>query len=156
LDDYHLSKKIHPKTDRGANWVWVDLFFYSYISKTQMSCPLYLQHRICGFAHHHFFKGKKGRIGVCSSSSLQRKEGEDLGLLIIISSKERRGGFVFAHHHLFKGKKGRIWVCSSSSLQRKEGEDLGLLIIICSKERRGGFVLCICVFFFLPMSLIIC
>jgi len=31
-------------------------------------------------------------------------------LLIIISSKERRGGFGFAHHHLFKGKKGRICV----------------------------------------------
>ncbi len=95
-------------------------------------------------------------LRVCSSSSLQRKEGEDLCLLIIICSKEKRGGFGLAHHHLFKGKKGRIWVCSSSSLQRKEGEDLGLLIIICSKERRGGFVLCICVFFFLPMWLIIC
>jgi len=65
-------------------------------------------------------------LRVCSSSSLQRKEGKDWCLLIIIiSSKERRGGFS---------------VCSSSSLQRKEGEDLGLLIIICSKERRGGFV----------------
>jgi hypothetical protein len=146
----------------------VDLFFYSYIKDTNVLCICNTESAglliiICSkerreglvFAHHdHLFKGKKGRIWVClSSSSLQRKEGKDWCLLIIIiSSKERRGGFGFAHHHhLFKGKKGRIWVCSSSSLQTKEGEDLGLLIIISSKERRGGFVLGICVFFFLPM-----